>query len=170
MKDVVNSQVGGYIRGVCNTNGDGAGRIPIWMLMAKDNKSTFKYFLISHKFDSIMYEEETSYSLTSEEYDDKSKYTIAYAIFDSNQVKLADGRNITFDMLNPDIRYEDGGNIVEQKTSTPQEQPYISKTEQIGNLLKSNQLTYAKGGTTGIEKNPKTDNELFVESLINKMK
>jgi hypothetical protein len=167
IKDVVNSQVGGYIRGVCNTNGDSLGRIPFWMLMAKDSKSTFKYFLISHKFDSIMYEEETSLNLSSADYDDPSKFTIAYAIFDSQQVKLADGRNITFDALNPDIRFEDGGNVTQTPKAEETEQ-YVSKKENIGNLLKGNQFKYEVGGNTA--KMPKTENEMFVESLINKMK
>ena len=34
-----------------------------------------------------------------------------YVIFESNQIKLADGSNKTFDIMNTDIRYEDGGNI-----------------------------------------------------------
>jgi hypothetical protein len=40
-----------------------------------------------------------------------------YVVFDSKQIKLADGTNNTFDMNNPDIRFEKGGemkNIVEQ--------------------------------------------------------
>jgi hypothetical protein len=34
-----------------------------------------------------------------------------YVCFNSNQIKLADGTNTTFDANNPDIRYADGGNI-----------------------------------------------------------
>jgi hypothetical protein len=32
-------------------------------------------------------------------------------VFEPNQIKLADGTNTTFDSNNPDIRYENGGNI-----------------------------------------------------------
>jgi hypothetical protein len=32
-----------------------------------------------------------------------------YVVFNSNQIKLADGSNTTFDSTNPDIRYADGG-------------------------------------------------------------
>lgn len=39
-----------------------------------------------------------------------SKYKV-YVAFESNQIKLADGTNTTFDGDNPDIRYNDGGNI-----------------------------------------------------------
>lgn len=34
-----------------------------------------------------------------------------FAALESNQIKLADGTNITFDENNPDIRFEDGGNL-----------------------------------------------------------
>jgi hypothetical protein len=34
-----------------------------------------------------------------------------YVTFDSNQIKLADGSNTTFDSKNPDIRYEYGGSL-----------------------------------------------------------
>jgi hypothetical protein len=34
-----------------------------------------------------------------------------YCVFKSNQIKLADGSNTTFDANNPDIRYEDGGDL-----------------------------------------------------------
>jgi len=39
-----------------------------------------------------------------------SKYQV-YVAFNSNQIKLADGTNITFDGSNPDIRYEEGGDV-----------------------------------------------------------
>ena len=34
---------------------------------------------------------------------------VTYVVFNSNQIKLGDGSNTTFDANNPDIRYEDGG-------------------------------------------------------------
>jgi hypothetical protein len=34
-----------------------------------------------------------------------------FVVFYSNQIKLADGTNTTFDAKNPDIRYADGGSI-----------------------------------------------------------
>ncbi len=34
-----------------------------------------------------------------------------YVVFNSNQIKLADGTNTTFDANNPDIRYADGGEL-----------------------------------------------------------
>jgi hypothetical protein len=38
-----------------------------------------------------------------------------YVVFNSNQIKLADGTNTTFDGSNPDIRYADGGNTSESE-------------------------------------------------------
>ena len=40
-----------------------------------------------------------------------NEYLYEIIAFESNQIKLADGSNTTFDASNPDIRYEDGGNI-----------------------------------------------------------
>jgi hypothetical protein len=34
-----------------------------------------------------------------------------FVVFDSNQIKLADGSNTTFDAENPDIRFDDGGQV-----------------------------------------------------------
>lgn len=34
-----------------------------------------------------------------------------FIVFEPNQIKLADGTNITFDSENPDIRFEDGGEV-----------------------------------------------------------
>ena len=36
---------------------------------------------------------------------------IVCVVFEPNQIKLADGTNTTFDETNPDIRFDDGGNI-----------------------------------------------------------
>jgi hypothetical protein len=40
-----------------------------------------------------------------------SKEIFELAVFESEQIKLADGTNITFDGNNPDIRFNDGGQI-----------------------------------------------------------
>ena len=37
----------------------------------------------------------------------------SYAVYQSNQIKLADGTNTTFDKNNPDIRFEAGGKLIE---------------------------------------------------------
>jgi hypothetical protein len=39
------------------------------------------------------------------------KEYIGYIFLDSNQIKLADGTNTTFEITNPDIRFEEGGSV-----------------------------------------------------------
>jgi hypothetical protein len=39
------------------------------------------------------------------------KYSLTYACFNSNQIKLADGTNINFDPENEDVRFDQGGNF-----------------------------------------------------------
>lgn len=41
-----------------------------------------------------------------------------YVVFEPNQIKLADGTNTTFDKNNPDIRFENGGNVDYELVST----------------------------------------------------
>jgi predicted ABC-type ATPase len=41
-----------------------------------------------------------------------------FAALESNQIKLADGTNVTFDGSNPDIRFEDGGKMKKQVLSS----------------------------------------------------
>ena len=56
---------------------------------------------------------------------------ITYVVFDSNQIKLADGTNTTFDVNNPDIRYKAGGEIQERKETYKKWKSLVnmSKTE-----------------------------------------
>jgi hypothetical protein len=56
-----------------------------------------KIFLLKYEYDGI--------SINS---DNNAK---SYIVFNSNQIKLADGTNTTFDANNPDIRYKNGGNM-----------------------------------------------------------
>jgi len=79
-----------------------------WLLMARDFKSEFKNFLISHGYDGIFADEQFK-----DPYDrkDPSQFTNTFIVFDASQVKLADGRNLKFDPMSADIRYEKGGAI-----------------------------------------------------------
>ena len=59
-------------------------------------------FLKNNDYDSMVIEnDEGSFG----------RKTDATIVFDSNQIKLADGSNTTFDSSNPDIRFDDGGEI-----------------------------------------------------------
>jgi DNA topoisomerase I len=44
-----------------------------------------------------------------------------YAVFESNQVKIADGSNTTFDATNPDVRYADGGITIAEENNDDEE-------------------------------------------------
>jgi len=50
-----------------------------------------------------------------------------YIVFNSNQIKLADGTNTTFDESNPDIRYKTGGAIHEKSDNKLIESPAFKK-------------------------------------------
>ena len=52
-----------------------------------------------------------------------------YVVFDSNQIKLADGSNTTFDPENADIRFEEGGStpVPAIETIKKEIEPYIEK-------------------------------------------
>lgn len=79
-----------------------------WLLMARDFKSEFKNFLISHGYDGIFADEQFK-----DPYDvkDPRQFTNTFIVFDASQVKLADGRNLKFDPMSADIRYERGAHL-----------------------------------------------------------
>ncbi len=79
-----------------------------WLLMARDFKSEFKNFLISHGYDGIFADEQFK-----DPYDvkDPRQFTNTFIVFDASQVKLADGRNLKFDPMSADIRYEKGAQL-----------------------------------------------------------
>jgi hypothetical protein len=101
----VDSQIKGYVRDTYTQPA------PFWWLMARDTNKEFKYFLMSYGYDGVAFSEEytADYDVTN-----PSQFTYAYTVFDATQIKLADGRNIDFDAMNPDIRYERGGKILNE--------------------------------------------------------
>ena len=74
-----------------------------WQLLRYDD-NLFDYF-VAEGYDGLVFYEDF------EQYSDSAK---AFACFYPNQIKLADGTNITFDGSNPDIRFKDGGQIVQK--------------------------------------------------------
>jgi hypothetical protein len=91
-----------------------------WLLMARDFQSEFKNFLISHGYDGIFADEQFK-----DPYDakDPRQFTNTFIVFDAAQVKLADGRNLKFDPMSADIRYEKGAELdmpYEQEGAPPQ--------------------------------------------------
>ena len=114
---------------------------PFWILMSRDTKKEFKYFLMSHGFDGVRYAEEWQgvYDV-----DNPAEFTKAWTIFDAVQVKLADGRNINFDPFKDDIRYEEGGSLT-QLNQEEMQQENMSKAQMLRNTIGINK--FAEGGT-----------------------
>jgi hypothetical protein len=68
--------------------------------------------------------------------EDKSNIqTEAFAIFNSNQIKLADGTNTTFDSNNPDIRYKTGGEVKDLIVLHNINAHQIEEANKIGGLV-----------------------------------
>ena len=164
LESAVKSQIEKYLKDSATDTS-----VPFWYYMARDTNSEFKYFLLAYGYDGIFYGEEyaTDYDVTN-----PKEYTNAVCIFTANDIKLADGRNLNFDPMNADIRYEKGG-VPEQKAPT---EHTLNKKEALGNLLFGEK--YAKGGATSksteetnpmFEKEP-DNNRKFVDELIKKMK
>jgi hypothetical protein len=144
----IQSQIGNYIDRVFGNN-----KAPFWRLMAADVDKDFKYFLMTYGYDGIFYGEEYESNFDP---DDPSQYTYAVTIFDSKQVKLADGRNLNFDPLIDDIRYDDGGMMDEEEPVLEQNLPHMNKKLKLGALLFGDK--YAEGGEVIDDNGNKTNN------------
>jgi hypothetical protein len=162
---IVKEQIGKYAQSIFKPKDN-----YFWVLMAGDVKSVFKYFLISHGYDGVIYTENISNNFDTQ---NPKEYTVAYTIFDDIQVKLGDGRNIDFDAMKKDIRLEDGGNVAKTNEGV------ISKKDELGKMLFGDK--YENGG--GLPENhsehikheelhkaePKNESRQFVDDLISKM-
>jgi len=91
--------------------------------------SFFKYKIEENNYDGVLFQEYTYWGieLSAKEIreidrkDDKLEsevrnYPNVFVAFEPNQIKLADGSNTTFDASNPDIRYEEGGDLGQEIT------------------------------------------------------
>ena len=160
-ENVVKEQIEKYLNEAI-----GNDKRPFWAFMARDKNSEFKMFLVSHGYDGIFYTEEFS-SLYDVE--NPKEFTEAVTVFNPNDIKLADGRNLNFNPMQSDIRYETGGNLEEPI----KEEPILSKKDRLGKLLFGEK--YANGG--GINKenniiqktNETSENRKFVDNLIKKI-
>ena len=163
LEDAVKSQIEEYlIQSAGNTN------VSFWSFMARDTNSDFKYFLIAYGYDGIFYDEEFASDYDPE---NPKEYTRAVTVFTANDIKLADGKNLNFDPMNADIRFEQGG-VPEQQAPIEHS---LTKKEKLGNLLFGDK--FARGGTANKEQSDviykeelPTNNRKFVDELIKKMK
>jgi GNAT superfamily N-acetyltransferase len=149
LSDTVDSQIKSYIEEVYTNQ-----PYYFWLLMARDVNKEFKYFLMSHGYDGIFASENYTTPFDTE---NPSEFTYTYIAFDANQIKLADGRNIDFDPMNADIRYEEGGKTVEKvEVVVEQQEPTqnISQIDYLRNNLRKfsekdaeiNQTIFKSGG------------------------
>ena len=149
LSDTVDSQIKSYIQEVYADQ-----PYYFWLLMARDVNKEFKYFLMSHGYDGIF---STENFTTVFDRENPSEFTFTYIAFDANQIKLADGRNIDFDPMNADIRYEEGGKTVEKvEVFVDQQEPTqnVSQIDYLRNNLRKfsekdaeiNQTIFKSGG------------------------
>jgi hypothetical protein len=163
LESAVESQIEKYLENTANDVD-----VAFWTYMARDTKSEFKYFLISYGYDGIFYGEEYT---TIYDVENPKQYTNAVCVFTATDIKLANGKNLNFDPMNADIRYEEGG------VSTPNNvtEHNLTAKDKLGSLLFGEK--YAKGGTAKhadkimpMHEQETNNNRRFVDELINKMK
>lgn len=139
LESTIHGQVGTYAEKIYSNQ----GASKFWKLMAADVNKDFKYFLIAYDYDGVFYAEE--YSAFYDK-DNPREFTQAVTIFDSRQVKLADGRNTDFNPLNPDIRYEEGGKVVEESNSENHKSNDMNKLEKLESIMRGGGQVMAEGG------------------------
>jgi len=145
IEENVESQIGSYVDKVFSGR-----KAPFWSLMAADVEKDFKFFLMAYGYDGVFYGEEISADYDPE---NPAQYTQAVTIFDSKQVKLADGRNLNFNPLLDDIRYEEGGYMPESEE--PINIPIMNKKAKLGMLITGGK--YEVGGTVVTEHGSTSD-------------
>lgn len=80
-----------------------------------------------------------------------------YIVFESNQIKLADGSNTTFDSNNPDIRFAEGGEVNKKSMKKTSCTDFIKGSEAIlangyySDLELFYLITYNSGGKEGLD-------------------
>lgn len=134
-------------------------QISPWLLMARDRDRIFKQFLLSFKFDGIFYGEEF---ITNFDKNNPAEFTKACVIFYPNQVKLADGRNTSYDMDTNDIRYEEGGRVNNPQIMLPDTQSRYAHLKAVldmqgFNLSQKAPIEYERGGDVHTKKGVTTD-------------
>jgi hypothetical protein len=122
-----------------------------WLLMARDFQSEFKNFLISHGYDGIFADEQFK-----DPYDakDPRQFTNTFIVFDAAQVKLADGRNLKFNPMSADIRYEKGAQL-----DTPYEEDTAPQVLSKGGKMRAMMFghKYKSGGALHNDEGVKDD-------------
>jgi hypothetical protein len=163
LRQAIDDQIGDYVRKTYDNNREDF----FWLLMARDVERTFKNFLMAYGYDGVIY-----YENFTGIYDknNPSEYTKAFVIFDATQVKLADGRNLTFDPFSPDIRMEEGGPVIEERAAseTPAATGFESmRRKMLGEATESESSTihqFRAGGPISQDENEKWLNNFINQS------
>ena len=145
LSEAVLSQIKNYTTETYTTDA------PFWWLMARDTNKEFKFFLMSYGYDGVVYSEEftTVYDVSK-----PNEFTFAYTVFDARQIKLADGRNVDFNPMNPDIRYEKGGKIENTEKMENREETNEERRKRIREicLTSSKAQNFKSGGEINNDK------------------
>lgn len=96
-----------------------------YMLDSYPPKKVFD--ILKNKFDGIVYMPYQPHGFNT-----VSLFSKSYIAFESNQIKLADGSNTTFEGSNPDIRFAKGGRTIAQTPAPKKDQIYGSKVNAKG--------------------------------------
>jgi hypothetical protein len=151
VESTIANQVGRYVKSIYPSG----TKNKFWKLMAGDVDKQFKYFLLAYDFDGVFYSEEFARDYDVE---NPAQFTYAITCFDAHQIKLADARNTQFDPLNDDIRFDDGGKIVEKVEESIEKPIVMDKLEALTEMM-------AKGGKVqgdGQKSNDAKDGGYFV--------
>jgi len=90
-----------------------------------------------------------------------------YITFNSNQIKLADGSNTTFDSENADIRFKRGGRTIAQTPAPISERIYGSKKNVKGSAAsKVNRITFTPQLTKSIKNKVDEHNEEYPDNKV----
>jgi hypothetical protein len=158
INDIID-EIGFYVYAISQASGDS---FPFWKLMGGDTNGDFKIFLQKYGYDGVIYTEEAFLVYDTS---NPAHYTKAVTIFESNQVKLGDGRNVDFSKNTDDIRYKKGGmtEVTQNYKDYTHHQSLAKSIFGDGGQIVQNQKLEMMADTIS------KSNREFVEDLIKKM-
>ena len=157
ISDIIDD-IGYYLLAVENQVGN---ELYFWKFMAFDINGDFKAFLQKYGYDGVIYTEQ---AFVGFDINNPAEYTRAVTIFDSNQVKLGDGRNVNFSKTNDDIRYKRGGTTNTSHKLNDKTHHYSLAKAIFGD---GGEIVEKQNFDNTLDKNH--TNREFVEDLIKKM-
>lgn len=138
---------------------------PFWYMLSTDSQGLLKKSFQMNGYDGVMFGEEIRLLTDKQEFFITRLFTRAVVVFEPNQVKLADGRNVDFFGVSDDIRYADGGSL-EKEIMLPDTTTKYAHLKGVLKMqgydiyptIKENQMEkFEVGGTIKHEKGTTTD-------------